>query len=235
MESLFGNTKISIEALKDFSHLNKATKQHLKNVYSSLALTMLSAALGAVGFFLLNVQLSILSLLGSVILLIAIMATPPTPENAGKRLGMLCGFGACTGVSLGPLLSAVADIEPSIIPTAFLGSCAIFGSLTLAALFAERRSMLFLGGFLISGLNMLVMMLFINMFLGSYMVFQLDVYGGLLLFCGFVLFDTQLIVERYNNGDTDYVSHSLDLFLDFINIFRRLLIILASKEKKRKD
>ena len=35
---------------------NKATKQHLKNVYSSLALTMLSAALGAVGFFLLNMQ-----------------------------------------------------------------------------------------------------------------------------------------------------------------------------------
>ncbi|CAI8050563.1 hypothetical protein GBAR_LOCUS27754 [Geodia barretti] len=34
----------------------------------------------------------------------------------------------------------------SIIPTAFLGSCAIFGSLSLAALYAERRSMLFLGG-----------------------------------------------------------------------------------------
>ncbi|CAI8050564.1 Probable Bax inhibitor 1 [Geodia barretti] len=124
----------------------------------------------------------------------------------------------------------------SIIPTAFLGSCAIFGSLSLAALYAERRSMLFLGGFLIYGLNMLVMMLFFNiLFLGSYMVFQLDVYGGLILFCGFVLFDTQLIVERFNNGDNDYVRHSLDLFLDFINIFRRLLVILASKEKKRKN
>ncbi|CAI8050565.1 Bax inhibitor 1, partial [Geodia barretti] len=64
---------------------------------------------------------------------------------------------------------------------------------------------------------------------------ELDVYGGLILFCGFVLFDTQLIVERFNNGDNDYVRHSLDLFLDFINIFRRLLVILASKEKKRKN
>ena len=35
---------------------NKATKQHLKNVYASLALTMLSAAAGAVAFFLLNMQ-----------------------------------------------------------------------------------------------------------------------------------------------------------------------------------
>ncbi|CAI8021618.1 WD repeat-containing protein 61, partial [Geodia barretti] len=130
---------------------------------------------------------------------------------------------------------AVDGIMSTIIPTAFLGSCAIFGSLSLASLYAERRSMLFLGGFLISGLNMLVMMLFFNIFLGSYMVFQLDVYGGLILFCGFVLFDTQLIVERFNNGDNDYVRHSLNLFLDFINIFRRLLVILASKEKKRKN
>ena len=36
-------------------------------------------------------------------------------------------------------------------------------------------------------------------------------------------------MERYNSGDNDYIRHSLDLFLDFINIFRRLLVILASK------
>ena len=38
------------------SYSNKGTKQHLKNVYASLALTMLSAAAGAVAFFILNVQ-----------------------------------------------------------------------------------------------------------------------------------------------------------------------------------
>ena len=58
---------------------------------------------------------------------------------------------------------------------------------------------------------------------------QVQLYGGLLLFCGFVLFDTQLIVEKFNLGDNDYIWHSLGLFLDFVNIFRRLLIILASK------
>ena len=49
------------------------------------------------------------------------------------------------------------------------------------------------------------------------------------MFCGFVLFDTQLIIERFNNGDNDYIWHSVDLFIDFIAIFKRLLIILASK------
>ena len=146
---------------------------------------------------------------------------------------MLCGFGFCTGFSMGPPLDAVLDINPSIIPTAFLGSCVIFVSLSLAALYAERRAMLFLGGFLMSGLSMMLMLLFVNIFIGSSLVMQFELYFGLLLFCGFVLFDTQLVVEKFNHGNDDFVWHSLDLFLDFVNIFRRLLVILASKEKKK--
>ncbi|CAI8043215.1 Probable Bax inhibitor 1 [Geodia barretti] len=114
MDTLFGNRKISMKALSDFSNLNKGTKQHLKNVYTSLGLTMLSAAAGALGFFLLQLQVSLLAVLGSIGLLFAIMFTPHTPENVTKRLGFLCAFGACTGVSLGPLLGAVADIQPRI-------------------------------------------------------------------------------------------------------------------------
>ena len=34
---------------------------------------------------------------------------------------------------------------------------------------------------------------------------QLQLYGGLLLFCGFVLYDTQLIVEKRRRGDKDFV------------------------------
>jgi len=63
----------------------------------------------------------------------------------------------------------------------------------------------------------------------------------------FVMYDTQLIVEKFESGDKDYIwyvhgvlllrfkcyltksRHSVELFIDFIAIFRRLLIILASK------
>ncbi|XP_064388565.1 probable Bax inhibitor 1 [Halichondria panicea] len=129
----------------------------------------------------------------------------------------------------------VLEINPSIIPTAFLGTCVIFACFSLAALLSEKRSFLYLGGFLMSGLSMLCLMMFINIFIGSYMAFQIELYGGLFLFCGFILFDTQLIVEKCERGDNDYIWHSLDLFLDFVNIFCRLLIILASKEKKRSN
>lgn len=57
---------------------------------------------------------------------------------------------------------------------------------------------------------------------------------------GFVLFDTQMIMEKHRMGSNDCIAHSLDLFYDVISIFRRLLIILTQKEqnnerKKKKN
>nr|CAD7416915.1 unnamed protein product [Timema cristinae] len=53
--------------------------------------------------------------------------------------------------------------------------------------------------------------------------------------CGFVLYDTQLIIEKRRNGDKDFVTHSVDLFVDLIGIFRRLVIILTQREQRREE
>lgn len=53
--------------------------------------------------------------------------------------------------------------------------------------------------------------------------------------CGFVIYDTQLIIEKYHMGSKDFILHSLDLFVDFVNIFRHLLIILTQKVKVRNN
>jgi len=66
------------------------------------------------------------------------------------------------------------------------------------------------------------------------MLFDINLYLGFFVFCAFVLYDTQLIVEKRRLGDDDYIWHSVDLFLDFINIFRKLMIILSKKENEKK-
>ena len=50
-------------------------------------------------------------------------------------------------------------------------------------------------------------------------------------------YDTQLIVEKASAGDMDHVRHALDLLVDLIAIFVRVLIILMknAEEKNRKE
>lgn len=51
-----------------------------------------------------------------------------------------------TGISMGPLINLTLQINPQIVVTAFMTTSVIFASFTLAALYAQRRSLLYLGG-----------------------------------------------------------------------------------------
>ncbi|XP_062842955.1 probable Bax inhibitor 1 [Trichomycterus rosablanca] len=226
---------VNFDALFKFSQISRSTQHHLKNVYASLALCMFVAAAGAyvhvvVRFF----QGGLLSVLGSLAMMAWLSLTPHSPQTEKKRLAILAGFAFLTGVGLGPAMDYVISINPSIIMTAFLGTAVIFICFTLSALYAQRRSYLFLGGTLMSGLSILLLVSVINMFVGSVVLLKAHMYIGLAIMCGFVLFDTQLIIEKAEMGDKDYIWHSVDLFLDFVTIFRKLMILLAMNEKDKK-
>ncbi|KAJ7317806.1 hypothetical protein JRQ81_003968 [Phrynocephalus forsythii] len=225
------NRSINFDALFKFSHISASTQQHLKKVYASFALCMSLAAAGAyVNVVTQLVQFGLLTGLGALGLMIWLMATPHSRETEQKRLGMLAGFAFLTGVNLGPLLEMCIAINPSIIPTAFMGTAVIFSCFSLSALYAKRRAYLYLGGILFSGLSLMLFFSLINIFMGSTWLFTANLYIGLMVMCGFVLFDTQLIIEKAENGDKDYIWHCVDLFLDFVNIFRELMVILGMNE-----
>eukprot|EP00118_Oscarella_pearsei_P024591 m.306369 g.306369 ORF g.306369 m.306369 type:complete len:239 (+) comp41189_c0_seq1:75-791(+) len=235
MNTLFGRagTRMSMKTLTDFSSLDEQTRKHLKNVYACLSLSMLAAAAGSAIHFGGVIRGGLLATLGSIGFMIALAMTKNSKGNSMKRLGFLVGFAGLTGVSLGPLLDFAVQVDPSIIPTAFLSTCVVFVSFTLSALWAEKRSFLYLGGTLFSCLNVLLLAGLVNLFARSAFIFNLQLYGGLAIMCAFVLYDTQLIVEKRRSGDTDFIWHSVDLFIDFVEIFRRILIILAKNSKKK--
>ncbi|XP_057713744.1 probable Bax inhibitor 1 [Corythoichthys intestinalis] len=226
---------MNFDALFKFSQISHSTQLHLKNVYSCLAVCMLLAAAGAYTHVVLRlVQGGFLCGLASLGMLVWLAMTPHNPDTERKRLGILAGFAFLNGVGLGPTLDLIIAINPSIIVTAFLGTSLIFICFTLSALYAKRRSYLFLGGTLMSAMGIFLLISIANIFIGSIVIFKVHLYLGLLVMCGFVLFDTQLIIEKAENGDKDYVWHCVDLFLDFITIFRKLMVILALNEKDTK-
>eukprot|EP00898_Chlorokybus_atmophyticus_P009091 jgi/Chlat1/9183/Chrsp97S08404 len=234
---------VDFDALKSFRPLTPSVVNHLRDVYAVLAVCLLSAAAGTYVHMLLNVG-GALTLVATVGTLVWLAATPPTPDYQArvrvpllqaKRTSLLLGTAFLQGCCIGPLVEQVINIDPSIVVTAFLGTMAVFACFTGAACFAKRRSLLYLGGILSSVLGVFAMLRFASLFFGGrVMVFQAELYLGLLVFCGYVLYDTQLMIEKAHRGDRDVVMHALELFVDFIAIFVRLLIILASKEEKDK-
>jgi FtsH-binding integral membrane protein len=53
------------------------------------------------------------------------------------------------------------------------------------------------------------------------------------VFAGYIIFDTQVIVERCGAGDFDTIKHALDLFVDALAVFVRVLIVLLRSAEKR--
>ncbi|XP_011700230.1 PREDICTED: bax inhibitor 1 [Wasmannia auropunctata] len=223
------------------STLNAPVRQHLKNVYCCLSLSTVSAAVGAyVHMYTQFLQANLLTTLGTLGLLIALMTTPDNGKNQNLRLGYLLGFAFLSGLGLGPLLELVVSIDPSIVVTALVGTTVIFVSFSISALLAARGRWLYLGGTLMSMLNVMILFSLANLFLRSTLIYQAHLYVGFFVICGFVIYDTQLIVEKFHMGSRDFIMHSLDLFIDFVGVFRHLLVILTQKElskdsRKRKD
>merc|ERR1712115_654585 len=142
------------------------------------------------------------------------------------------GFGFLTGLGMGPMLQLAMMMNPTIVPSAFMVTSVIFACFTGAALLAPDGKYLYLGGTLMSGLSTLLVLGLANIFFRSQLLFQAHLYIGLAIFCGFIMFDTQVIIRKARSGDKDFIAHSLDLFIDFVQIFRKVLILLMQKDER---
>uniref|UniRef100_A0AC35TRS5 Bax inhibitor 1 n=1 Tax=Rhabditophanes sp. KR3021 TaxID=114890 RepID=A0AC35TRS5_9BILA len=215
--------------------LEKDVKVHLKKVYSTLAISLLAAMVGSGICNFLGLQgFGFLFSLGSIGMAITLAMTPQSSENENKRLGYLLAFAALTGCGLTPMMNYYLQFNPAIVSQAYLITFVVFGCFSLSALYAENTKYLHFGGVLGSCLTTLLFVGIFNIFFGSAILSGLLIWGGLAVNCGMIMFDTQLICEKRRNGNTDYIWHSVELFLDFINVFRYILKILGDKESNKK-
>jgi FtsH-binding integral membrane protein len=167
----------------------------------------------------------------TILLFVACMFLAFPGRSSVIRHGALYGFGFTQGWLAAPLVNYVMLVNPSTVFVTILATMAIFGSFTMSAYFSPRRQYLYLGGLLGTILSMMMIASFANAFIGSSAFANVELYIGLFVFALYVLYDTQVIVERAEDGNHDDVTHSMTLFTDIAAIFVRLLIIL-SKDKE---
>lgn len=146
----------------------------------------------------------------------------------GLNLIALFAFTTLTGVVISPLLYIIGQVNPGSILTAGVLTVGIFGGLT-AYVFISKRDFSFMRGMVTVGLIVVVLAAVVNMFLASGALGFAVSAAALLLFSGFVLYDTSNIIRRYPTNE--YVSGALSLYLDAFNIFLALLNILNAGER----
>jgi FtsH-binding integral membrane protein len=168
---------------------------------------------------------SIHPILGIVLLVGLSLGAQAVSRIEGINYVALFGFTSFMGWWFTPMLAAFEMVQPGILTQAASLTAINFGALTAYA-FISKKDFSFMGGILFVGLVGIVLGGLANAFLfhspaASYLISWFT----LLLFSGYVLYDTSEIMRRYDTRS--YCSAALSLFMDFFNMFLAILNILG--------
>jgi hypothetical protein len=140
-------------------------------------------------------------------------------------------FSALIGVSMSTIFMIYASAS---IAQVFFITAAAFGGLSLWG-YTTKSDLTGMGSFLIMGLWGLIIAMVVNLFLRSPMMMWIMSVAGVGIFAGLTAYDTQKIKEMYYVGDDGTVAGkkaimgALSLYLDFINMFQFLLILMGNR------
>ncbi|PWN89314.1 hypothetical protein FA10DRAFT_267885 [Acaromyces ingoldii] len=162
------------------------------------------------------------------------------PGHPGKTASWLV-FNAAQAAVLSPLLF----LNPALLARAGLYTAGVVGSLCYVGATAKDGQFLFLGGPLLAGVTVVAlsslapMILPATAFRALAATEAISLYGGLAVFGGFVLWDTQKILQHAKLAQqglipADPMRESIGLELDFINIFTRIVQILMMQQGNRR-
>ncbi|KIY73521.1 Bax inhibitor family protein [Cylindrobasidium torrendii FP15055 ss-10] len=156
-----------------------------------------------------------------------------SPDKPIQKHLFWLAFNACQAVTLSPLYF----FAPAILGRAALYTCMSVGALSYVGATAKSDQYLYLGGPLLAGLFVVagasLAPMILPMGMRSLAISEsISLYGGLAVFSGFVLYDVQKILQHARIAEQrgvrgDAIAESLSLELDMINIFIRIVQILA--------
>ncbi len=200
----------------------------LRNTYWLLALSLIPTVLGAWLGVATGITQSLSGGLGLIVFLGGafgfIFAIEKT-KNSAAGVPVLLGFTFFMGLMLSRMIAMVLGFKngPELVMTAFGGTAGVFFVMaTLSTII--KRDLSGMGKWLFVGAMAVMIGSIINVFVGSstgMLVISVLVIG---IFSAYMLYDLKRIID---GGETNYISATLALYLDVINVFQGLLMLLG--------
>lgn len=200
----------------------------LRNTYWLLALSLVPTVLGAwVG-----VASGIASLMHGILGMVLFMAVAfgfifaiERTKNSATGVPVLLGFTFFMGMMMSPLIGMVLGFRNGVelVMIAFGGTAGVFFAMASLAT-VIKRDLTGMGKFLFVGVIMLLVGGLINAFVGSstgMIVMSMIAIG---IFSAYMLYDVKRIID---GGETNYITATLALYLDIVNVFQNLLALLG--------
>ncbi len=186
-----------------------------------------AATLRVPGLF--NISASLSPLIAIVLIIGLSVGAQAVSRIEGLNYAALFAFTGVLGFLFAPMLAFYDLRQPGIVTQAAALTTITFGALT-AYVFVSKKDFSFMGGMLFVGLIGLIVGGFANaFFFRSPVASYFMAWFTLLIFSGYVLYDTSAIMRRYDSRS--YCSAALSLFLDFFNMFLAILRILSGSRR----
>ncbi|HDY7996510.1 TPA: Bax inhibitor-1/YccA family protein [Vibrio vulnificus] len=200
------------------------TNKVLKNTYFLLSMTLVTSAIAAVATMAIGIS-PMMALVMQVAAIGVLFFALPRSINSSMGIVWTFVFTTLMGGALGPMLTYYASIPsgPTIIAQALGLTGMVFLGLS-AYTITSKKDFSFMRNFLMAGLIIVIVAAIINIFVGSTLGQLVISSVSALVFSGFILFDTSRIVR---GEETNYVSATISMYLNILNLFTSLLSILG--------
>ena len=220
--------KVDTIEYREIGSLNADSNKVLRNTYWLLSLTLLPTVLGAWFGITSGLSYYLSGGLGLIFFLAGTFGFVYFIEkNKDSVVGIafLLVFTFFMGLMLSRLIAMVLGFKngTELVMTAFGGTAGVF--LAMASLATViKKDLSNMAKWLFVGVIVLMVASIINIFVGSsagMMVISVLAIG---IFSAFMLYDIKRIID---GGETNYISATLALYMDAINVFQSLLALLG--------
>jgi modulator of FtsH protease len=200
----------------------------LKNTYWLLALTMLPTVVGAWVGISTGLSYALSGGLGMIVFLAGafgfVYAIEKT-KHSSKGIAVLLGFTFFMGLMLSRMIAMVLGFKngSELVMTAFGGTAGVFFVMASLAT-VIKRDLSGMANWLFVGVIVLMVGSIINIFVGSSVGMMVISILGIGLFSAYMLYDIKQVVD---GGETNYISATLAIYMDLINVFQSLLALLG--------
>ena len=200
----------------------------LRNTYWLLALSMVPTVLGAWLGVVTGLSRAMSGGVGLVVFLvgaIGFMYAIEKTKDTAKGVPVLLAFTFFMGLMLSRMIAMVLGFKngAELVMTAFGGTAGVFFLMASLAT-VIKRDLSGMGKWLMVGAIVLMVGSIINIFVGSSVGMMVISVLAIGIFSAYMLYDVKRVID---GGETNYISATLALYLDIINVFQSLLALLG--------